>query len=102
MSIVSSSSISSLNTILYIVNFIISIYFFQVFKMPKHRESESDHSNAKSDAEDSGSEEEYVVEKIVDKRLKNGKVSRSEKNYFVKQHGLWKENFNIIFIIFHW
>lgn len=56
--------------------------------MPKHRESESDHSNAKSDAEDSGSEEEYVVEKIVDKRLKNGKVSRSEKNYFVKQHGL--------------
>lgn len=58
--------------------------------MPKHRESESDQENVKSDAGDSGSEEEYVVEKIVDKRLKNGKVSIGENSIFYKQHGFSK------------
>lgn len=56
--------------------------------MPKHRDSDSEHSNAKSDAEDSGSEEEYVVEKIVNRRVdKNGKVSFSENFIIPKQHG---------------
>ena len=58
--------------------------------MPKHRESESDNSVAKSDAEDSGSEEEYVVEQIVDKRLKNGKVSFSENSFSTKNMALEK------------
>ena len=43
-------------------------------KMTNRRDSESDHSNAKSDDENSGSEEEYVVEIVFDKRLKNGKI----------------------------
>lgn len=55
--------------------------------MPKRRESESDHSKTKSDADDSASEEEYVVEKIVDKRLKNGKVRIIAKFYFHEHHG---------------
>ena len=42
--------------------------------MTNRRDSESDHSNAKSDHSNSGSEEESVVEKIVDKRFKNGKI----------------------------
>ena len=58
--------------------------------MPKHRESESDQENNKSDAGDSGSEEEYVVEKIVDKRLKNGKVSFSENSFSTKNMALEK------------
>ncbi|CAO1343007.1 unnamed protein product [Diamesa hyperborea] len=52
-------------------------------KMPKNRDSDSEHSNAKSDAEDSGSEEEYVVEKIVNRRVdKNGKI-----DYLLKWKG---------------
>lgn len=69
--------------------------------MPKHRDSDSEHSNAKSDAGDSGSEEEYVVEKIVDKRLKNGKVSFSENFTSTNNMALEKMNLNINFILFN-
>lgn len=46
--------------------------------MPKNKELESGSESGKSDHEnqsDEGEEEEYVVEKVVDKRItKNGKV----------------------------
>lgn len=53
---------------------------FFVEKMPKHqKESDSDSEKSRNDGNVSGSgsdgeEEEYVVEKVVDKRIKAGKV----------------------------
>lgn len=47
--------------------------------MPKnHKDSDSDSDKSKNNDSGSGSdgeEEEYVVEKVVDKRTKNGKVN---------------------------
>ncbi len=44
--------------------------------MPKNSDSESDKSKHDSGSDGDGEEEEYVVEKVVNKRIKNGKVKK--------------------------
>jgi hypothetical protein len=44
--------------------------------MPKNLDSDSDKSKNDSGSGSDGEEEEYVVEKVVDKRIKGGKVKR--------------------------
>jgi hypothetical protein len=43
--------------------------------MPKNSKNDSDSDKSRSGSASEPEEEEYVVEKVVDKRMKNGKVS---------------------------
>lgn len=52
---------------------------------------DKDKSQVESDVDSEGSEQEYVVEKIINRRLKHGKVRQDSPVYTIFKHNLKRQ-----------